>query len=126
VGGVAAKLPGRTVRIEDAQGCEAITVHADPALMASAMRTIIERVGATLLADEALVVSLARGKRGEFAGAELRFDAGSAASQQAPVANGIEMIVAEKFVQMHGGEVYEEICERTGRKTVVVFLPIYS
>ncbi len=126
VGGIRARLPGRVVHVGDAQDCASMSVHADPALMAYAMRTIVEGVGATLVNDDRLVVSLARARRREFCGIELEFVAGAAAPAEGRLTKGIEMVVAEKFLQMHGGELCERTCERTGRRALVVFLPIYG
>jgi hypothetical protein len=36
----------------------------------------------------------------------------------------VEWAVAQKLIEMHGGEIVER-CDANGRRTVVIFLPLY-
>jgi hypothetical protein len=126
VGGLACRLPGRKLRIEGLDEHGAMGVLADPGLMAQAMRTVFECVAATLVDEDEIVARIQSARRREFAGIEIEFVAGRGLHAGSRLMRGIEMAVAEKFLQMHGGEVFER-SDAVGRiRTLVVFLPIYA
>ena len=123
--GLASRLPGRRLRIIGTPELRAQTVLADAALIGHAMRTAFESVAQTLIDEDELVVRLSQSGRRQFQGIEIEFEAGRGAPKDKRLARGIEMAVAEKFIQMHGGELFERTQESTSR-ALVVFLPIYT
>ena len=75
----------------------------------------------------ALTVGLGRVTRRDFPGLEVRL---SVEPKVAPsplfrtAEAGVEWAVAQKLIEMHGGEIVER-CDANGRRTVVIFLPLY-
>jgi hypothetical protein len=117
------RLSGRGLRVEGRSDWAEQAVLADAGLIARALRTVVERVETTLMDESDLCVSVSRSRRREYEGLEIEFVAGGSGEEPVTLMKGIEMAVAEKFFQMHGGELFE----REGdRHTLVVFLPIYS
>ena len=72
------------------------------------------------------IVRLMPSERREFRGIEIEFQAGRGAPAGKTLARGIEIAVAEKFIQMHGGELFERKGGDSEARALVVFLPIYA
>jgi len=126
VAGLGCRLHGRALRVDGLDQYGDTCVLADPGLIAHAMRTVFESVAATLLDEDEMVVRIEPAGRSEFSGIELEFMAGRGLAEGARLTKGIEMAVAEKFLQMHGGEMFERT-DGVGRvRSLVVFLPIYA
>jgi len=122
IGSLEARLVGRRLRVEGAD-LAGTTVMVDASLMAHALRTTFERAAGTLLDEPEMIVRVSRARRGEFEGLEVEFLAGKNSRDESRLMQGIEMAVAEKFLQMHGGELFE----RGGdERALVVFLPLYA
>ncbi len=121
--GLRTKLPGREVRVQGVDEWRHFKVLADPSLMAHALGTVFDRVAGTLIHEDALVVEVERARRREFQGIQIAFEAGAGINGRERLKKGIEMAVAEKFLLMHGGELFER-AEPT--RALVIFLPIYE
>ncbi|RMF25725.1 MAG: hypothetical protein D6760_00305 [Deltaproteobacteria bacterium] len=123
VAGLGTKLPGREVRVRSTEDWRHFKVLADPSLMAHALRTVFDRVAGTLIDEDALIVEVDRARRREFQGIEIAFQAGAGINGRERLKKGIEMAVAEKFLLMHGGELFERA---EPSRALVIFLPIYD
>ncbi len=121
--GLKTKLPGRDVLVRGVDEWRHLKVLADPSLMAHALGTVFDRVAATLIDEDALIVEVERARRREFQGIQIAFEAGAGVNGREHLKKGIEMAVAEKFLLMHGGELFER-AEPT--RALVIFLPIYE
>jgi len=68
-----------------------------------------------------------KGNRRDFPGLEMRLDV-EPKVVPSPLFRtaeaGVEWAVAQKLIEMHGGEIVER-CDANGRKTVLIFLPLY-
>jgi hypothetical protein len=126
VGGLRNRLVGRRLRIDGDSDVRATAVLADAALIGHALRTIFEAAVATLIDEDEMTVRLLASERREFHGIEIEFQAGRGAPATKTLARGIEIAVAEKFIQMHGGELYEHRGDGSSARALVVFLPIYA
>jgi len=124
VSGFGSRLPGRQLRVQVDDSVAGMAVLADASLIGPALRTVFERVTATLIDEDEMLVVLSAASRREFAGVEIEFHAGAGAPAGRSLIGGIEMAVAEKFLQMHGGELFER--EAGAPRGIVVFLPIYD
>lgn len=124
VSGLGSRLPGRRLRVQAADSVAGVAVLADASLIGPALRTVFERVTATLMDEDEMLVILTAATRHEFAGVEIEFHAGRGAPAGGSLIGGIEMAVAEKFIQMHGGELFER--DAGLPRGLVVFLPIYD
>ena len=124
VAGLGKGLTGRRLRIEGADSVAGVIVLADASLIGHALRTVFERVASTLIDEDELLVVLLSANRREFPGVEIEFHAGAGVAEGRSLIGGIEMAVAEKFLQMHGGELFER--DAGSPHSLVVFLPIYS
>jgi hypothetical protein len=124
VSGLESCLPGRRLRVQVAESVAGMAVLADASLIGHALRTVFERVTATLIDEDEMLVVLTAASRREFAGVEIEFHAGAGVGSDRSLIGGIEMAVAEKFLQMHGGELFERDPESL--RGLVVFLPIYE
>ncbi len=123
VGGIRKRLKGRSLEAKGLDEHAQTEVMIDVSRMTHVVRTVVDRISATLVEGNALTLKLARSTRGEFDGLELEFFAGDARVNGATLTSGIEMAVAEKFVQVHGGELFE----RGGdHRSLVMFLPLYK
>lgn len=125
IAGLESRLVGRRMRVVGSPALESIMVLADAGLIGDALRTVVESLATTLIDEDELVVRLVEARLRDFRGLEIAFEAGKATPAGKALARGIEMAVAEKFIQMHGGEMYERSGGVAGR-VLVVFLPIYS
>jgi hypothetical protein len=122
IGSMESRLVGRRLRVEGDYVADT-TVMVDAALIAHALRTTFESAAATLLDEPEMIVRVTEAHRSEYAGIEIEFLAGKQSRDQARLKQGIEMAVAEKFFQMHGGELFE----REGEDhALIVFLPLYA
>jgi hypothetical protein len=124
--GLGTRLTGRRLVIVGESDVRATPVLADAALIGHALRTVFEGAAATLIDEGEMVVRLAPSRRQKFQGIEIEFHAGRGAPAAKALARGIEMAVAEKFVQMHGGELFERAGDAVSPRALVVFLPIYA
>jgi hypothetical protein len=123
VASLQSRLVGRRLRIEGAPDWHDQRVLADAGLIARALRTAFERVAATLIDESEMEVRVCHARRREFEGLEIEFVAGTGGDEPVELMKGIEMAVAEKFFQMHGGDLFER---EDDRHALVVFLPIYA
>lgn len=123
VAGLKTKLPGRDVQVRGVDEWRRFKVLADPSLMAHALGTVFDRVAGTLIDEDALIVEVERARRREFQGIQIAFEAGAGVNGHERLKKGIEMAVAEKFLLMHGGELFER-AEPT--RALVIFLPVYE
>ena len=126
VAGLGSRLQGRHLILEGDPEVRTTQVLADAGLIGHAMRTVFEVAVATLIDENEMTISLVPSQRREFRGIEFEFQTGRGAPPQKALARGIEMAVAEKFIQMHGGEVFERDGTATARRALIVFLPIYT
>jgi hypothetical protein len=124
--GLGSRLPGRRLVVEGASDVRTTVVLADASLIGHAMRAIFERTAATLLDEDRMTIRLVASERRDFRGVDVEFAAGKGASETQALARGIEMAVAEKFIQMHGGEIFERKGGGSEPRALIVFLPIYS
>ncbi len=122
IGSMESQLIGRRLRVEGDDLTDTV-VMVDPSLIAHALRITFERATSTLLDEPEMSVRVSKTRRGEYEGIEIEFLVGKESRDQAQLMKGIEMVVAEKFFQMHGGELFE----REGvDHALVVFLPLYA
>jgi hypothetical protein len=126
VAGLRARLSGRRLCIVGAPDVRATPVFADAALIGHALRTVFEGATSTLIDEDEMIVRVSASERREFKGIEIEFQAGRGAPIGKTLARGIEMAVAEKFIQMHGGELFERSSDGSPARALVVFLPIYA
>jgi hypothetical protein len=110
VGGLSEHLPGRRLVVHGVDRLGETSVFVDAGLLGHALRTIFERVASTLVDEDELHVTI------ELA-------SGGAASAGGSLKTGIEMAVAEKFLHMHGAELFER---ETAVRSLVVFVPLYA
>jgi hypothetical protein len=122
VGGLGDHLPGRRLVIEGVDQLGETSVFVDAGLLGHAIRTIFERVAATLVDEDELRVRLELASRRQYRGVEIEFR-GGASSAAGSLKTGIEMAVAEKFLHMHGAELFER---ETTVRSLVVFVPLYA
>lgn len=122
VGGLAERLPGRRLVVEGVERLGETSVFVDAGLLGHALRTIFERVASTLVDEDELRVTLELASRRQYRGVEIEFR-GGAASASGSLKTGIEMAVAEKFLHMHGAELFER---ETAVRSLVVFVPLYA
>lgn len=122
VDGLAVHLPGRKLVVEGREDVADVTVFADAGLLGHAIRTVFERIASTLVAETELHVRVSLRTFRQYRGVSLEFQSGTAAGA-ADLRSGIEMSVAEKFLQMHGAELIEE---EGPPKTLAIFVPLYA
>ena len=115
------KIPGRDVRVEGVDPHGEIEVMGDPALLGHALRWVFEQAALSLLDENECIVSVDRVVDSETECVRIRISTGGAFD----LANGsgIEMAVAEKFLEMHGAELKSGDASSGG---VSVLLPIFS
>ena len=126
VAGLGSRLQGRRMILEGEPDVRTTQVLADAGLIGHAMRTVFEVAVTTLIDENEMTIRLVPSQRREFRGIEFEFRTGRGAPPQRALARGIEMAVAEKFIQMHGGEVFERDAAAAVPRALVVFLPIYT
>ena len=122
VGGLEEHLPGRRLVVEGVDRLGETSVFVDAGLLGHALRTIFERVASTLVDEDELHVRLELASRRQYRGVEIEFR-GGAASSAGSLKTGIEMAVAEKFLHMHGAELFER---EAAVRSLVVFVPLYA
>ena len=123
--GLASRLAGRRLCVVGDAAVRATPVMADASLIGHAVRTVFEVASATLIDEDEMIVRLVPSQRREYRGIEIEFESGRGVSEGKSMAHGIELAVAEKFIQMHGGELFE----RNGadsKRALGLFLPIYA
>ena len=88
----------------------------------------LHHVHEDLKSGGALSVALGKTTRREFAGLEIRL----VVAPKVPPSPlfrtaeaGVEWAVAQKLIEMHGGEIVEEFDDH-GQKIVLIFLPLYG
>lgn len=125
---VGAHLNGNEVRVRRDEIDEPATILIDPARISQAFRIALHHVHEDLKSGGALSVSLGRSTRREFPGLEIRL---AVVPKVAPsplfrtAEAGVEWAVAQKLIEMHGGEILEEF-DANGQKIVLIFLPLYG
>jgi signal transduction histidine kinase len=122
-----AHLNGNEVRVFRDEISEPATILVDPARISQAFRIALHQVHEDLKSGGALTVSMGKGHRRDFPGLEMRLEvepkvAPSPLFRTAEA--GVEWAVARKLIEMHGGEIVERY-DQTGRKVVLIFLPLY-
>jgi hypothetical protein len=122
VEGLGEHLPGRRLVVEGVERLGETSVFVDAGLLEHALRTIFERVASTLVNEDELYVTLELASRRQYRGVEIEFR-GGAGSVSGSLKCGIEMAVAEKFLHMHGAELFER---ETDVRSLVVFVPLYA
>jgi len=124
---LSAHLNGNEVRVFRDEIGEPATILIDPARISQAFRIALHQVHEDLKSGGALTVSLGKGTRRDFPGLEMRLDV-EPKVPPSPLFRtaeaGVEWAVAHKLIEMHGGEIVER-CDASGRKTVLIFLPLY-
>jgi len=123
VDGLGQRLPGRRLVIEGIDRLGGTSVFVDAGLLGHAMRTVFERVASTLVDEDELHVHVELASRRQYRGVEIEFRSGAASVAGSLLKSGIEMAVAEKFLHMHGAELFER---ETDRRSLVVFVPLYA
>jgi signal transduction histidine kinase len=124
---LSAHLNGNEVRVFRDEIGEPATILIDPARISQAFRIALHQVHEDLKSGGALTVGLGKVTRRDFPGLEVRL---SVEPKVAPsplfrtAEAGVEWAVAQKLIEMHGGEIVER-CDANGRRTVVIFLPLY-
>ncbi len=103
------------------------TILVDPTRISQAFRIALHHVHEDLKLGGALTVTLGTARRRDFDGLEMRLDV----EPKAPASPlfrgaeaGVEWAVAQKLIELHGGEIVERY-ETNGRKVVMIFLPLY-
>jgi signal transduction histidine kinase len=120
-------LNGNDVRVWRDEIGEPATILVDPARISQAFRIALHKVHEDLKAGGALTVALGTGSRREFPGLEMRLEVEPKAPRSAlsrTAEAGVEWAVAQKLIEMHGGEILEEY-DANGRKVIDIFLPLY-
>ena len=124
---LSAHLNGNEVRVFRDEIGEPATILIDPARISQAFRIALHQVHEDLKSGGALTVSLGKGTRRDFPGLEMRLDV-EPKVPPSPLFRtaeaGVEWAVAHKLIEMHGGEIVER-CDASGKKTVLIFLPLY-
>jgi len=115
-------LGGRHMKIDGPENWRSIVVFADPSRLHHVLRTVLERLTRTLVDEVEIRAALNEGRRDEFDGIEISFFAGGTPENLASLMDGIEMSVAEKFLKLHGGELF--VRQETGAHAVGMFLPL--
>lgn len=124
---LSAHLNGNSVRVERDDIAEPSSILVDAARISQAFRIALHHVHKDLKAGGSLTVAMGRGSRREFAGLEIRL----AVEPQTPASPlfrdaeaGVEWAVAQKLIELHGGEIVERY-DSNGQKVVMIFLPLY-
>lgn len=122
-----AHLNGNEVRVFRDEIGDPATILIDPARISQAFRIALHKVHEDLRSGGALNVRMGKGSRRDFAGLEIRLEVEPTvpASPLFRTAEaGVEWAVAQKLIEMHGGEIVEQL-DANGRKVVAIFLPLY-
>jgi hypothetical protein len=122
-----AHLNGNEVRVFRDEITEPATILVDPTRISQAFRIALEKVHEDLKSGGALTVSLGQGARRDFPGLEIRL----AVEPKTPASSllrgaeaGVEWAVAQKLIELHGGEILERL-DASGQKIVLIYLPLY-
>ena len=103
------------------------TILVDPTRISQAFRIALHHVHEDLKLGGALAVTLGTAKRRDFDGLQVRLDV-EPKTPASPLFRGAEAggewAVAQKLIELHGGEIIERY-EANGRKVVLIFLPLY-
>jgi len=106
---------------------EPASILVDPARISQAFRIVLHKVREDLKSGGALTVSMGKGWRRDFPGLEMRLEV-EPKTPSSPLLRtpevGVEWAVAQKLVEMHGGEIVERY-EMNGRRVMLIFLPLY-
>lgn len=120
-------LNGNAVEVRRDQIDPPATILVDPTRISQAFRIALHHVHEDLKLGGALTVTLGTAKRRDFDGLEMRLDVEPSAPAS-PLFRGaeagVEWAVAQKLIELHGGEIVERY-EANGRKVVMIFLPLY-
>lgn len=119
---------GNAVEVSREETDEEERVRVDPTRLSQAFRMALRHVHEHVKAGGALAVSLGRSARHDRHGLEIRLDVVpttpvSALLRASEV--GIEWAVAQKLIELHGGEIAEDL-DPHGRKVVRIFLPLHG
>jgi signal transduction histidine kinase len=123
-----AHLNGNEAHVTRDDGGDPGTILVDPARMSQAFRIALHHVHEDLKSGGALTVNLGKTSRRDFPGLEICL---TVTPKVAPsplfrtAEAGVEWAVAQKLIEMHGGEIIEEL-DQHGRKIVLIFLPLYG
>jgi hypothetical protein len=122
-----AHLNGNEVRVFRDELRDPATILVDPARISQAFRIALHKVHEDLKSGGALTVSMGTGSRHDFQGLEIRLEVEPkvpASPLFRTAEAGVEWAVAHKLIEMHGGEIGEQV-DGNGRKIVLIFLPLY-
>ena len=123
-----AHLNGNEVHVNRDEIEQPATILVDPARISQSFRIALHHVHEDLKSGGTLSVSLGKTTRREFPGLEISL---MVTPKVAPsplfrtAEAGVEWAVAQKLIEMHGGEIVEEL-DNHGRKIVLIFLPLYG
>lgn len=120
-------LNGNEVRVWRDEIGEPATILVDPVRISQAFRIAMHKVHDDLKSGSALTVSMRRESRRDFPGLEMRLEVEAKVSPSPlfrTAEAGVEWAVAQKLIEMHGGEISERY-DSNGRREVVIFLPLY-
>jgi signal transduction histidine kinase len=120
-------LNGNEMRVFRDEIDEPATILVDPTRISQAFRIALHNVHDDLKAGGALTVSLGKGSRRDFPGLEVRLvvePKTPASSLFRGAEAGVEWAVAQKLIELHGGEIVERV-DANGQKVVLIFLPLY-
>lgn len=124
---LASHLNGNAVEVRRDEIRPPATILVDPTRISQAFRIALHHVHEDLKLGGALTVTLGTAKRRDFEGLEMRLDV----EPKVPASPlfrgaeaGVEWAVAQKLIELHGGEIVERY-ETNGRKVVMIFLPLY-
>jgi signal transduction histidine kinase len=120
-------LNGNAVEVRRNEIDPPATILVDPTRISQAFRIALHHVHEDLKLGGALTVTLGTARVRDFDGLEMRLDV----EPKAPASPlfrgaeaGVEWAVAQKLIELHGGEIVERY-ETNGRKVVTLFLPLY-
>ena len=124
---LASHLNGNAVEVRRDEIHSPATILVDPTRISQAFRIALHHVHEDLKLGGALTVTLGTARRRDFDGLEMRLDV----EPKVPASPlfrgaeaGVEWAVAQKLIELHGGEIVERY-ETNGRKVVMIFLPLY-
>jgi len=124
---IGAHLNGNEVRVFRDDIDQPATILVDIPRISQAFQIALRKVREDLKSGGRLTVSFAKGNRREFPGLEVRLAVepeATASSLLRGAEEGVEWAVAQKLIELHGGEIVDRV-DSNGQKIVQIFLPLY-